>query len=167
MKRSDVLNLWNGLHMVGDLDGTSCSNIAFAYAVAKTKRALTAEIESIQEALKPIKQPKEYEDARLALCREHAKETDGGEPETRTDPSTGKPYYPMKDMAAFDKAWEELKEKHAEELEALEKQKKEQKDFMAQEVEVQVHQVDQADVPVGITAGQMTMIFDLVKDKPK
>lgn len=168
IKRSDVLSLWNGLHMVGDLEGTSCSSISFAYAVAKTKRTIAVEVESIRETLKPIGPPKEYEKERKALCLEHAKKiNDDGEAETATDPASGQPYIPMRDMAAFDKAWEELKEKHAEALEDVEKKQKEQKDFMAQEVEVQVHQVEQSDVPVGITAEQMTRIFDLVKDKPE
>ena len=67
MKRKDYIALFGNLKKLGGLKG-----VKFAYAVEKNKNLLKQEVESVQEAIKPLENFQEYDAKRMKLAEQYA-----------------------------------------------------------------------------------------------
>lgn len=77
MKRRDVVDLYNMLESFSTRDDLSRK---FAYFVARNKRTLKDEVESIQSSIKPNPGMVEYDRKRIEILRKYAKKDDQGNP---------------------------------------------------------------------------------------
>ena len=75
MKRQDLYTLLNGFEAVKDLKGVN-----FAYARAKNKKLVLAELELLKGVLKDSDRFAEYDKKRIELCEVHCKKDKNKKP---------------------------------------------------------------------------------------
>lgn len=152
LSRNAVNELYKGLDTLGSLQG-----VKFAYFIAKNKALLESEIKDMKEAIKTSDEYNVYEKARIALAEEHAVKEDG-------KPVVKDNSYVMEDKDAFNKAWEALKDKHKDAIDARKKQVEDFNKFLEEEIELNLHNIQLTDVPANITVEQMEIIEPLVNE---
>ena len=131
--------------------------VKFAYAVARNIQALKPEVTALQEAIKQSPEYQAYEKARVDLATKHASKDEKGKPVIVGNE------FAIEDQEAFDKAIEELKEKHKTTIEAREQQLKDFNELLEKDVDVTLFKVALEDVPQNITTNQMTSIFEIIE----
>lgn len=111
--------------------------VKLSYAVLKNKGLLEKEQKLIQTLRNqpPSEGYRAYEDERVALCEMMAVKDDDGKPVI----TNGR--YVMCDQAAFDTALEALREKHAAAVAEEEDRIQQGRDFVEEEVEMELHAV--------------------------
>jgi hypothetical protein len=103
-KRS-ILEMWAVLERLSDIKGTK--DIQFQYGIARNKEKLRPEVKALEEARKPPEGYDKYEEARMALVKEHAK----------LNPETGEPLtYDEGRRIAIDPAKQKMFDKKVEAL---------------------------------------------------
>jgi hypothetical protein len=117
------------------------------YAVAKTKRLITAEVEATREVIAPLPAFLAYEQARIALCREHAEKDDAGQ--AKTTACNGQVSFVMNPEArsVFDAALITLRTEYAEAIEAQTDHQESIGAFLHERLDVEIHRVGDAAVP--------------------
>lgn len=151
MIKRDLFTLHQGLQSVGDFSG-----VKFSYAVAKNKKMVFAEIELLQESIKPINGIEEYEKKRVDLCKKYSKLD--GEPAIVNNEYMIKP----SNQKAFDKQLDLLVKEHKEDLSARKKQVDEYNKLLDEPIELNLHKVSIDNVPEAITPKQMEGIMEIV-----
>ncbi len=136
LTREELVKLNNALAAVGNLSG-----VKFAYAVAKNREELKPEIKSLQAANEPSEAFNILDAARVELAKEYAKKVDG-KPVVEGDS------YVMEDQALFDKAFDKLKAKHKDAVEAREKQMKDFEELLKEVVEIDLHTISPEYAPM-------------------
>lgn len=119
------------------------------YAVARTMDKLQEELKAVRTALEPMA---EYNKLRDEIAQDCAAKDDNGNPR-RTE--TG---YILADLKGYNKKLEALDKKHQKAID-------ERDAFFAEEVTVNVHGVDESDVPDDITMAQTRALLPLIKQK--
>lgn len=155
LKNWELLDLLHGFDAVGDLRG-----VKFAYAVAKNKDRVLREVRSLQKSIEPSKEVMKYEKERISLCLIYCQKDENGKPLIQHDIYVGVDGNPK-----FDEALAKLKDEFKE---ALDKQKEDQEEYdrlLNEEVEVEFHPLQFADVPEDTTASQMSGIFPILADE--
>ncbi len=150
--KRELLRLHAGLVAVGPLTG-----VRFPYAVVKSMRALSKEVEALKAAAKRSDAFLEFEQARWQLCEEHAKRDADG-------PVMVDGNYQFADPKRFQRAFKKLTMKHTDAWVAREKQMEEYEALLDEEAEVTLHQVDVDDLPDDITSAQLNAIFEIVSE---
>lgn len=155
MKKRELFPLLEGFGAVKDLPG-----VKFAYAVAKNNKAVTAEVETIQESAKFRDDFEAYEKARLELVKAHAVLEDNGEPKVN-----GVGYIIKADeRAMFDAAAELLRTEHKDACDHRDEQLRDYSKLLEEDTDIDLHKVKQEDLPEAITGGQMAGIFEMVAE---
>lgn len=154
MKRAEVIGLFNGLQRLGGLEGLKCS-----YAIVKTGKKLKAEIDTLRESVKDSEAYKEFEKKRLELCQKYCFKDETGKPLMKDGYFVG-----LENNADFLQAGELLKEEFKEALEGKKKQEQEYIRMLEEEIEIEIHQMELADVPKNITVEQMSILEKLIKE---
>jgi len=155
LTRQQVLDLHNGLHSVGNLNG-----VKFAYAVSKNLFKMKSEVEALQETYKPAQEFVTYEGERIKLAEEHAEKTDD---EPKKIMENGIQRFVIKDKKTFDKELEVLKKKYKTALESRKEQIESFEALLKEKIEIDLHKIDIKDVPKEITAKQMNDIFVIIE----
>lgn len=153
MKNKDILELYHSLSAIKGLKG-----VKFNYAIAKNVSLLEIEVKSFEKALEASEQFKEYDQARIELCKEHSEKDENGEA-IMTDGN-----FKIADSKAFKEAYEVLKEKHAEAIEARKTQQTEFDELMEKENSITLFKVKMSDIPEEITTENMKSIYQLIED---
>lgn len=144
------------------------TNVMFQYTIAKNKRLLVPEIESVREAQEdptPNERLSEYQEKRINLCKVYCNKDENGEPIIL---DIGKP------TSRFDFNPEE-KEKLNAEMEpineeykdAIEEQEKKEKDFYEltqEEVDIPFNLFKLKDMPKEITGIDLDLLFDFIEE---
>lgn len=148
MKRSEIVEIWNGLQNVAQ----EKHGVKFSYAIAKNLGKLRGTIEAIGESTKVLP---EYEEAHKALAREHARIGPDGEP----IPSPQGQGFLVADPLAYQDAVEALKvetgqDKRDEEIES----------FMKEEEDVALHEVAFDALPETIRPDVLALIMPMIKE---
>jgi len=133
------------------------------YATSKNRDKLKKLVKRIDAQEKETPEYEAYNDARIALCLEHAKKTNGGSPVIVQDGDQKR--YDMVDKGAFDKALEELREKHKPSIDEQNKLEKEYEEMLKEEIEIEVHMISLDIVPEDINGAQMDGIFWMIKEE--
>lgn len=154
MTKRELLELYSGLHSVGDLSGTR-----FSYNVAKNISILRPEAESLEKAKQPSPEYMEYDQERVELAKKYAVKMDG-------QPVIVDEQYQIADQDAFNKEWDKLKKKYKKALDDRKAQAEEFNAIIEEEVEpgIELWSVSIDDVPEGITAAQMSALLPMIKD---
>ena len=147
IKRGEVKVLFATIQKL--LNSTEKTNSKFAYALAKNKSRLREEIESLQEAEKPIA---EFENKRVELCKQYALKNKDGNPVLEDNVYKG-----VAESFEFQQKFESLKEKYELPLSQMEK-------LYTEEVEVDFYLIDKAELPEIIIPAEVDILFPLIKD---
>ena len=151
LKNRELFLLKNALQIVGRHQG-----VKLAYAMAKNLKAIEAEIELLQQTLKPSKEILEYEKKRIELCIKHA-EVENGQPKMMNN------NYVMTNRKAFDKEHEALKAPYQKKIEEQEKKVEEYNKFLDNKSNFEPYLISKDDLPNEITGAELTGIFSLIK----
>jgi len=151
---SELIELSQGLTAVDPLRG-----VKFTYAVAKNNIAIRKEIQSCKAALKETKQHKEYNKKRIEICEKHADKNENGKPIFKGDTYSG-----VVGNKDFEKEIDDLKSKYSNAISERKKAIEDYNELLEQEVDVNIHKLKREDLPVDITAGQLTGIMPIVTD---
>lgn len=157
MTRSDIVVL---NQIIEELENVKGTNIKFAYGLARTKMHLKDEIESIKRATTPPEEFLEFEHKRISLCRAMADRDDDGKPVI----SKNGVFSIVQNYDEFMIELEQLRKQYKTALDAYGPWKSEQDAFMAERVEVLVHQVDLDHFPNDMTPAQLEKIMPMVKE---
>lgn len=154
MKRQELYNLLNGFEAVKNLKG-----VKFAYARAKNKKLVLAELELLKDVLKDSDKFIEYDKKRIELCEEHCTKDKKGKPVIKN----GK-YEGLTKNKEFDKKVEKLNEKFKEVIEQKKKNAEEYKALLDGEVDIPLHKIKIEDVPEDITGAQLESISLILEE---
>jgi len=155
IKRTEIIQMFNGLQKLGNLEG-----VKFSYAIVKTAKILSDEIYALKESIKSSDAFNEYERKRLELCNKYCSKDEAGKPLMKDGYFVG-----LDKNTDFIKEIETLKEKFKETLEARKKQEQEYAKMLDEEVDVDIYQISLEDVPKNITVEQMAIIEKLIKEQ--
>lgn len=158
MKRTEIVNLYNGLNSVGNLVG-----VIFGYAVNKNLAILKPEIEALQKALTPSEKFLEYDVKRVDIVKKYAKKDEKGE-FVLLEVGGKKSYDVAGQEDTVENEVKPLKEEYKAAIEDNEKQMIEYNTLLEQESNVELYKVKLENVPKDITAAQMTAIFPIVEE---
>jgi hypothetical protein len=130
-----------------------------AYAIAKNRKILETEIETLQESIKAREDFTKYNTERIELAKKHARKDEKGNPLTKDN--GGK--YDIEDIDAFEKEFETLKETHKE---AIDYRQKQIEDFNAMEEEeskIVFHMIEESEIPENATAQEVYTLLEFTK----
>lgn len=155
MKRQDLYNLLNGFEAVKDLKG-----VKFAYAIAKNKKLVLAELEILKDVLKDSDNFIEYDKKRIELCEKYCTKDDKGKPVIKN-----RKYDGLTKNEEFTKKLDELGEKFKEVIDEKKKRAEEYKNLLDEEVEFEFYKIKLENVPEDITAAQIESVDAILEDK--
>ena len=154
LKNKDLFKILQGIDSVGELRG-----VKFAYAMAKNKRTITAELEDLQKALKESEQYTDYEKKRIELCKKHCIKDDDGNLVMQNNE------FQIADKEQFDTEITELKAGYEEAIALRGEQVKEYSELLDKPVNgVAFHKLSLSDLPENISTAQTDMILELIED---
>lgn len=153
--RKELLELNNSLKKVTHIPG-----VKFAYIIAKNIHSIEGEIRSIVKTDEAGPEYQEFENERIQLASEHSKKQDNGRPETIM--INGVEEFNIKNVPAFEKEYNKLKEKYAEVIVKREEQLKEINKFLEEEIEVELYTIKIEDVPSSINGDQLNGIYIII-----
>ena len=159
MLNSDLVRILSGLGSVGNLKGKAVNRVKFAYAVAKNKRLVQAEVEDLKSGLKPSKEYEKFEEDRIALCVKHSEENAEGKPIFIDN------HYRIKDQKAFDKAFKSLKKKYEKAIDMREESFDNYNKILKEETKLELHLIDYENIPDDITPDQIGNIFEIIREE--
>lgn len=151
MKRKELYDLLNGFETVKDLKG-----VKFAYARAKNKKLVLAELELLKDVLKDSDKFVEYDKKRIKLCEVYCTKDDKGKPVIKN-----RKYDGLTKNEEFNKKLEKLGEEFKEVIEQKKKNAEEYQTLLDGEVDIPLHKIKLDDVPSDITGAQLESI-DLI-----
>lgn len=159
MKHSDILALDGAIRSCGNLAG-----VKFAYALSKNLRLIEPIVKSMADSLQPGAEFKAYNLERVQLAEKHCIKDASDRPVI----ADGKYQFTPQDRITFDARLNDLQVKFAD---AIAERKQQEDDYIAlldSEIDEQTlpvfHIVKLADVPEGITAGQLEGIHQLIAE---
>ena len=157
MKKSEVLLLNRALNGLAILTG-----VKFTYAVARNLNILKNEIESLDKSMEPSEKFQEFDKARIALVELHAEKDKQGKAKMEIAQNGAQQYVIDPENKMFKKAFDTLKEKHKEAVDARDKQIEEYTKLLTTDSDVVLFKVKLEDVPKEISAVQMAGIYKIV-----
>lgn len=157
LTKQEALSLFNGLQEVTHFPGTYWS-----YAIAKNISALTPEIHALQEAYTASEDFVKYEYEREELAKKYAIK-DGDSYKTTT--VNGIEEYEIKDRNGFDKEYQKLRRSHDKAIRNREKQLKDFKDILSENIEISLTRLAPEHIPQHITPSQLSSILPIIRDE--
>lgn len=157
MKNEELGVLLQGINAVGSLKG-----LKFAYAIAKNKKAVTSEVEILQESIKPSEGFAKYDKERMELCKELADKDDKGNPKMANNE-----FVIVANKEDFDIRVKALRERNKDVIDERDKQLKEFNELLKAESDFKPFKIDFEDVPQDITADAMSKIAELINEPKK
>jgi len=160
MKNKEILQLYNALQDVSNLSG-----VKFAYAVSRNINKVKPTLNSLEEAINPKEEYKEFESKRVELAKKYAKKNENGEPVTNTDLDNNTKTYEIENQKAFQKEMTKLQKEYAQAITNREKQIEEYKNLLEEETQIDFYKIKKENLPEDITAQQLTGIFAIIEDE--
>lgn len=155
MKRKDLYNLLAGFESVKDLKG-----VKFAYARAKNKKLILAELELLKDITKDPDEFIDYDKKRIELCKVYCKKDDEGNAIIKNNKYEG-----LKENTEFIKKLKELNEKFKEVIDKRKKQAEEYQKLLDEEIDFEFYKIKLDNIPSDITGAQLEMIELILEEK--
>lgn len=152
MLNKELQPLLQAINACGNLSG-----VKIAYSLNKNKKLITAELETLQEAIKPNEKFLEYDKKRIETCKKYA-DRENGEPKMKDN------NFIITDRKEFDKEIEKLNKDNKEILDEREKQGKEFNELLKKESTFAPYMVDYKELPESISVSQLSGIDILIND---
>jgi hypothetical protein len=156
IKREEVLRLDQTLDAVSKMPATR-----FAYAVARNKKKLQEEVESIKTALAPSPKLVEYEEKRRQLVLQHAAKTKDGQPDIDQLGNAR-----LADFKAFDDGLKDLKEKYQDALKEYDAKTPERVAFLSESIEIDLYEIPTKNLPKELRAEDLYMLMPVITGDP-
>jgi len=156
----EVIDLQQAIANVGNLSGAK-----FVYAMARNSSKIDPLSKALSQTLDFTKEYKEYDGKRVELAKRHAKIKDG-KPEIR--PMADNPRkleYVIENQENFDKELEALKKQYKSAIDVADKQIEDFNSLLKSESDFIPYMITKEEIPLNITAAQLTGIFKLVKEE--
>lgn len=147
----ELISLHNGLMGVGKLEGVN-----FCYAVAVNLAKIKPLIEGLAKAQKPSEDYLKFLEDAKRISAKHSEEFQDDEQSTENTQQTMK-------QIPFSKEYFELEDKYKQAISKHEGQMKDFEALLAKEVEIEIETIDKTDLPLNITAGQLSSIISMIK----
>lgn len=163
-KGKKLFELLDGIKAVSELTEPTGK---FAYGVAKNRRIVQKETETIEETREWSKEYMEFEKARIELIEKMAKKDKDGNPIKMPTDNKGGYVFQLESQTLAEKKVEELK-KTKEFKKVCDEQKAKDEAYdnlLKQEFEIELFMIDDEFVPKEITPNQRFGILDLIKEK--
>jgi len=164
MKNKDIAKLISGINNVGSLKG-----VKFAYAMAKNRKKLDSELETLKEANKLSDEFIKQDEKRVELAKKFADKDEKGNPKTKEVPG-GSSYLfngSIEPSKEFEDALKDLRNTDSDYKKAVEDRESQEKEFtdlLNKESSYVPHMVKLSDIPTDITSAQMDGIRDLIEE---
>ncbi len=155
MKNKDIVQLYNNLKELGNLEG-----VKFAYFVVKNMKILQSEIAVFEDIIKPSEKYVEYEQKRLDICKKYAEKDENGNCKIENDKFVG-----CENNEEFNKEIQQLNNEYAEVILKRNQQLKEIEQILEEENNnIKLMKIKVEDIPKNITVKQMMVINDLIDE---
>ncbi len=152
MINEKLYDVAKGIELVSSLKG-----VKFAYAIAKNRNAIKAEIAVLQETIKFSEKFTEYDKKRIELCENYADKNDKGKAVMTNNE------YVITDKIKFNKEIKTLQKEYSQPIKEREAQVKEFSALLQKESVFKPYMIAYEDVPADITAEAMNKIIELVE----
>lgn len=136
------------------------SNPKFAYAIAKNRKLVQSEVDVIKEAIAPDEKVKEYDQKRIAMCRDYCQMDANGQPVIAEQNFVIDP----EKQEDFNKAIEELREEYTEALDAHRVKLEQADQLLQEEVDLDFHKVLIDNFPDGLNQQQYELLMVFATD---
>lgn len=146
----DLISIREGLRRARDARG-----VKFQYARLKNLRIIDAAL--LQVKLEPVPGATEYEQKRVALCKQYSVKTTDGEPEIKD----GQYVIDAGAQEEFDAAIQKLEAEYEDQLEAS---KRYLDTVLSGETSAALHKIKVADLPDSVDPDTMELIFPILED---
>lgn len=154
--RENLVQIWGVLNSLAQEKTTAKG----AYGIAKNKRIIETEVKSIEEAQRNQKLPdgiEDFEAKRIDLCKEYCDKDKDGKPMV-----DGNSFVIIENQVVFTEKLTELREEFAEPLQARKDQDKDFREFLKEDVEIDLHKIKIDDMPNNITGQQIEILDDII-----
>ena len=128
------------------------------YAIAKNRRLVEQEVETLQETVKASKEFETYEKERVEIAKKHAKKDEKGKEVIENNS------YILEDQEAFDKEFEVLKEAQNEVIETRKKQLEDFNDLLEEQTTLELFHITEDKIPENATAQEVYTLLKLIKE---
>lgn len=155
MKNGEIFKLSQGIANVGKLKG-----IKFAYGIAKNKKIIDSEVESMQASVTATEAFLAFEKLRLELCKEYAEKDEKG----KFKEIKGEYVIPADKREEFEIRLNAYREQHKEAIDEREKQITDFREFEKAESTVEFYKIKLSDVPEDISAEELVGIDELIEE---
>jgi len=156
MIKNELFTLTNVFDQIKNV----ASNPKFAYAIAKNRKLVQSEVDAIKEAIAPAPEIKEYDQKRIAMCRDYCQMDADGQPVIAEQNFVIDP----EKQEDFNKAIEALREEYSESLEAHKDKLGLADQLLQEEVEIDFHKVLIDNFPDGLTQQQYELLMVFATD---
>lgn len=154
--REYFITLYQQLQGLGGLKGPN-----FTYTLSKNKEVLLQQLKKVQKMAKDAQKVEgydEYEAKRILCNKEFALLDEKGEVKINNERYEIDPAK----QADYDAKLKALKEEYKKTLEEIESKKVELKDFVDEEIELELKQIPMSIIPTDITLDQMDILSKLI-----
>ena len=165
LKQKEVLGLYYALAILGNLKG-----VKFNYGIDKNRKRLKKEVDIIEETNKPDLEYDKYNKERVAINEKYALKNEDGTPKMTLQQINAQQqlsHYVIdeKRKAEFNKAQDDLKEKHKVAVEARKVQIEEYKEFLETEnTDFSPFLISIDNIPEEITGEQFEIISNFLEE---
>jgi hypothetical protein len=160
MKKRDLFSILGILDQMNN----EKTQVKFAYAMAKNRKKIQAEVEVLRESVKSSPEMEEFEKKRLVLCHDMAQKDDEGKPLTKGGAGNLGPMFVIADQEAFNTAFDALKEEYKDALELQDLKRKEFEALLDEEAETELHKIPLDVFPNNISTAQMEWLMYFVEE---
>ena len=154
MKKKDLLEIYQTLNSIQKIEG-----VKFAYAVAKNKKLILPEFESIQEAQK-VEKYIEYETKANQLKMEYCDKDKAGNPKIENNRIFFEDLTKKKGEEYRSK-WSELEKEYAEAIKEFQEKQKEVEKILEEETKLELHKIKIDDIPDNM-AKYVDSLFNII-----
>lgn len=153
LKKEEIVNLWNIIEILNKIK----SNVKFTYGIVKNKKIIQSEVEAIKETLKSSERFEEYERNRIKLCSQMSEKNEDNKPIIINNE------FKIQNIKLFKIMLNKLVEEYQEDIDLESEKNKQIKNFLQEEVEVELYKINLEYFPE-VTTEQMKILIILIND---
>jgi len=152
VKRKELVELWGLIEQHRKIK----NSVKFSYWLAKNRKRIQPEIESLEEAIESSRRYKEYDMERARIAKFYADKDKNGKPIIQNSS-----YVVIEKLNEFNSELNILKEKYKDEVEKRDKQIEEYNNLLEEEIEFEGFKIKLEDLPDGIEPVFIEVLMDI------
>jgi len=152
VKRKELVELWGLIEQHRKIK----NSVKFSYWLAKNRKRIQPEIESLEEAIESSRRYKEYDTERARIAKFYADKDENGKPIIQNSS-----YVVIEKLNEFNSELNILKEKYKDEVEKRDKQIEEYNNLLEEEIEFEGFKIKLEDLPDGIEPVFIEVLMDI------